>query len=177
MRRQLHSEHGFTLVEILIVVSIVGVLAAMAAVRLSQAKMASNEASAIASLRVINSAEMTFSSSCGGDGYAQSLEALSMPPAATAQSFISADLTTTGVQKSGYFFTLQADTGAQPVLLAARTCNTVADSVSAYFAFANPVAYENSGRRTFATDKSATIFQRFDGIPITSGMAGASPIE
>src|SRR5215831_14831019 len=97
MSRREHSERGFTLIEILIVVTILGVLAAMAVVRLSRAKIASNEASAISSLRVINSAEATFAASCGGQGYAQSLEMLSTPPAPTAQSFISADLTTTGV--------------------------------------------------------------------------------
>jgi len=173
----MRSERGFTLIEILVVVTILGVLAVMAVVRLNRAKVASNEASAISSLRVINSAEMTFASSCGGQGYAQSLEGLSTPPAPTAQSFISADLTTTGVLKSGYLFTLQADAGAQTVLPAAKTCNNVVDSVSGYFAFSDPQVAGTSGRRTFATDKNATIFYRADGTTITSGMAGALPID
>jgi prepilin-type N-terminal cleavage/methylation domain-containing protein len=177
MSCRLQSERGFTLLEILVVVAILGVLAVMAVVRLSRAKLASNEASAISSLRVINSAEATFAASCGGEGYAQSLEGLATPPSPTAQSFISADLTTTGVVKSGYFFTLQADAGANTVLPAARTCNNVVDSVSAYFAFSDPQVPGTSGRRTFATDKNATIFYRADGMTITSGMPGALPID
>src|SRR4051812_7268671 len=119
MHCQHRSEHGFTLIEVLIVVAILGVLAAIGTAQLLRAKVASNEASAISSLRVINSAEATFAGSCGGQGYATSLEALSTPPAPSSQSFISADLTTTGILKSGFVFTVTADAGATEVLPAA----------------------------------------------------------
>ncbi len=177
MNRTRRAEQGFTLIELLVVVSVIGVLAAMAAVRLTQARLASNEASAISSLRVINSAQATFASSCGGGGYAQSLESLATPPAATAPAFVSADLTVTGVRKSGYTFTLQPDAGANPVLLGPQTCNAVEDSVSDYFAFADPLVFDDTGRRTFATDRRATIFFRSDNVTLTSGMPGAMPLH
>ena len=70
----------------------------------------------IGSLRAINSAESTFSSSCGANGYAQSLDDLAKPPTGSTAGFISPDLNTNGVSKSGYIVTLAADTGAGKTL-------------------------------------------------------------
>ncbi len=176
MRVNVRSARGFTLVEILVVVFILGLLAAMAVVRVARAKLAANEASAIGSLRTINSAQDTYASGCGGTGYAQSLEDLARPPAPTAQAFISADLTTTGVAKSGYTFRVLADTGATTVLPGGRTCNGGV-SVTAYFAGAEPQSVGYTGRRSFATDKGTTIFYRDDGAAIASGFAGANPLN
>jgi prepilin-type N-terminal cleavage/methylation domain-containing protein len=168
---------GFTLIELLIVVAIIGIIAAIAVPGLLRARMAGNEASAIGSLRAINSAQATFSSSCGGNGYAPTLEVLATPPAAGQAAFISPDLSTTGVIKSGYTVTVEADASAVTVTSQAATCNNAADAISSYFAHAEPVTVGSTGQRSFATDTRGTIYFDNTGAAIAPGMAGASVLQ
>jgi prepilin-type N-terminal cleavage/methylation domain-containing protein len=151
MKNRKRNQKGFSLIELLIVVAIILIIAAIAIPNLLQARVAANEASAVASLRTINTAQITYNSSYPTVGYAPTLTALSGTncdaPDETNACLIDS-LLASGT-KSGYNFNSTA-IGSAPS--------------GGYFASGLPIA--GSGNRSFCSTEDATIHYDPNGAAI-----------
>ncbi len=159
-----NRQKGFSLIELLIVVAIILIIAAIAIPNLMRSKMAANEASAVGSVRTIVTSQVTYSTTYG-TGFALALLNLGgpIPCTATAATACLIDpVLSTGI-KSGYGF---ATTGT---LLAGTVYN-------GFEVVANPSAVGISGQRSFCSDQTGVV--RFDaaGTVLTTGAGNCAAV-
>ena len=88
-RRSLRNQRGFTLIDILFVVGLIGVLCSMAIPGLTRARGAAQASSALGTLRVINSAQLSFAITCGLGFYSPDLQTLGVRPPSATDAFLS----------------------------------------------------------------------------------------
>jgi type IV pilus assembly protein PilA len=161
------KQKGFSLIELLIVVAIILIIAAIAIPNLLRSRIAANEASAVGSLRTLNTSEITYNSTYPNVGFTCSLSALGPPSSSSTSASSTAagliDSNLSGGNKSGYTFT-------------PGTCNTPSGSsiVVDYHWKADPQAPGTTGQRYFCTDVSGVI--KYHTSSSSTCLTGGTPI-
>ena len=154
---------GFSLIELLIVVAIILVIAAIAVPSFIRSRVAANESAAAAAVRTVNTAQITYNSTYPTVGFAASLSNLAgtctgtTVPTSASACLIDSQLAS-GL-RSGYSFTLSNATGTP---------------ASSYNIVAGPVLQNYSGVRYFCSFADAVV--RFSMTTITSCDATVSPL-
>ena len=137
------QERGFSLIELLIVVAIILIISAIAIPSFLHSKIAANEASAVYSIRTINTAQVTYVTTYPDVGYATALNMLAAPATGQTSSTNAGVLdwvlgcTTVICPKSGYNF---------------QITNTSGVPVSAYSVVGTPITVGVTGYRGFCSD-------------------------
>jgi type IV pilus assembly protein PilA len=152
-----NKQKGFSLIELLIVVAIILIIAAIAIPNLLRSKMAANEASAVGSLRTLNTACVTFSTTYGG--YPGTLTIMGGEGTASLPTSTSAELIDNVLQtgiKSGYSFSFSAGTADS------------AGNIDNYSVSASPITAGVTGIRYFYTDQTGVIRANAAGAAATS---------
>jgi len=149
------KEKGFSLIELLIVVAIILIIAAIAIPNLLRSRMAANEASAVGSIRTMNTAAVTYNTTYG-IGYPTTLAQIGTT--GTTVSCTNAELldsVLTAGSKSGYTFALVAGTVSVASSLVPTGCT--AGKVDGYVVTAVPATPGTTGQRGFCSDGSGVI--------------------
>jgi type IV pilus assembly protein PilA len=151
------KQKGFSLIELLIVVAIILIIAAIAIPNLIKSKMAANEASAVGSVRTINTGEVNYAASCPATGFSASLAELNSGTACAGGKGIIDPILSLGT-KSGYVFAYATVAGGDGLN-------------DTYTQTAIPATVGTTGQRGFYSDQTGVIRYTLTGVAPTNSSA------
>ncbi len=164
------SEAGFTLIDMLFVVALVGCLMTLAIPGLMRARGAAQVSSAIGTMRTINSAELSYAITCGLGFYSPDFQTLGVRPTASPEAFLGPEMTAAATfTKSGYNFSLAGTALAG----APATCNGLGAGVASpgYAVVADPLDPVQNNR-FFGSNADGTIFEHTKSLARTMPESG-----
>lgn len=168
--RRVANERGFTLIDMLFVISIIGVLSVMALPGIMRARGAAQATSALGSMRAINSGQLSYAITCGLGFYSPDLPTLGVRPPGASSAFLPDGLTHAAtVFRHGYSFTVLGS----PLAGAPPTCNGLGAGQSApgYAVLADPIDTVAT-QRFFATNAEGILYEHtatYNGLMPESG--------
>ena len=169
----LKSESGFTLIDLLFCCSLIGLLSTLAIPGLMRARGVAQSASAVGTLRVINSAQISYAISCGLGFYSPDLPTLAKIPPGAKDAFLAPELASGPTFiKSGYSFSM----AGTAVAGAPATCNGlgVGQSAAGYALVADPLDTTPPARH-FGTNSDGVIYEHSIPLGATMPETGAPP--
>lgn len=173
------DERGFTLIDVLFAMALIGLLSTLAMPALTRARGSAHASSALGTMRVINSAQLSFAISCGLGFYAPDLPALGVPPPASTEGFLPTDVTSgVTVIRTGYSFTL----GGTPLAGAPPSCNGLGagQTATGYVLVADPLD-PGLVPRFFGSNGDGVLYEHtatLNGIMPESGLpAAGTPVS
>jgi prepilin-type N-terminal cleavage/methylation domain-containing protein len=163
-----NKQKGFSLIELLIVVAIILIIAAIAIPNLLRSRMAANEASAVGSIRTMNTAAITYSSTYG-NGFPGTIAEIGTTGtvAVSCNNSELLDSVLTLGTKSGYLFAISP--GTVKASATPPTGCTASGFSDGYVGTANPVTTGTTGQRSFCSDASGVIrYNPTGAIPVAA---------
>jgi type II secretory pathway pseudopilin PulG len=165
-------EAGFTLIDMMFVVALVGLLMTLAIPGLMRARGAAQVSSAIGTMRTINSAQLSYAITCGLGFYSPDFPTLGVKPPSAAEAFLGPDLTSAAtVIKSGYNFSL-AGTSLPG---APATCNGPAGSAAPGYAVVADSLDPVQNNRFFGSNADGVLYEHTASLAATMPESGPPP--
>jgi type IV pilus assembly protein PilA len=164
------NQKGFSLIELLIVVAIILIIAAIAIPNLLRSRMAAAQASAVGSISTINTAAISYDSTYG-NGFPPSLAAIGNngTTTVTCTNAELIDTVLTSGTKQGYTFVLTH--GVVQVNSSSSSCSAGYGYADGYMVTGTPVTVGTTGQTSYCSDPSGVI--RFNPAGVTN--AGPAP--
>lgn len=170
--RNTRSEAGFTLIDVLFTLAVIGTLSTIAMPGMMRARSQANTAGAVGTLRVINSGQLSYAITCGSGFYAPNLTTLGTAAAGTTYAFVPPDIGAAGtIVKNNY----RVQMTGTAIAAAPASCNGLAAGQGVVGYRAGADSLDPGFPVHFSTNTSGAVWTGSDSLFATTGDAAAPP--